>query len=330
MRRRAFLSAIGVAIAAHLPPLATSWAQPPARLPRIGVLSPGSDMPNAMIAGLREGLKEAGYVEGRNVQVEYRWAEGRLERLPALAAELVALRPDVIVSVVTPASLAAQAATTEVPIVMVGVGDPIGVGLIGSLARPGGNITGTATQQADVVTKQVETIKQLDPSTSRIAVLWNPANTRFQSLQLEQAKHAASASGLALQVLPASRPEEIEAAFAAVRNEATRTLLILADPLFALHRHPLAERAARERLTTICGSRDFSEAGCLISYGPSYFEASRRAADYVRKILQGARPGDLPVEQPTKFDLIINMKAANALRLPIPPTLLARADEVIE
>jgi putative ABC transport system substrate-binding protein len=307
-----------------------SLAQPASKPPRIAVLSPGDDTPNALIAGLRVGLKEAGYIEGRTVQVEYRWAQGRLERLPALAAELASLDPDVLVALVTAASLAAQAVMTKVPIVMVGVADPVGVGLIASLARPGGNITGTATQQAEMAAKQVELIRQLDPGASRATVLWNPANRAFQNLQLDQARLAAQASGLALHPVAASTPEEFDAAFKAMAEEGTRTLVILGDPLFTLHRRALIERAALGRLTTICGTRDYAEAGCLVSYGPSYFETSKRAAVYVRRILQGARPADLPVEQPTKFDLILNLKTAAAVGLTIPPTLLARADEVIE
>ena len=181
-----------------------------------------------------------------------------------------------------------------------------------------------------MVAKQVQLVRELDPNVARLAVLWNPANAAFQTLQLNEARAAARASSLPLQVLAASTSEDIAAAFEAIRNEDTRALRILADPLFALHRAFLAKLAAQERLVTFCGSRDFSEAGCLISYGPSYFESSRRAASYVRRILLGAKPAELPVEQPTKFDLILNLRTAKALGLAIPPTLLARADEVIE
>jgi putative ABC transport system substrate-binding protein len=330
MRRCLVLPALGLAAAVQILQWQPSWAQAASKLPKIAVLSPGDETPNAMIVGLREGLTAAGYIDGRTVQIEYRWAQGRLDRLPALAAELASLNPDVLVALVTAASLAARAATEKLPIVMVGVADPVAVGLIHSLARPGGNVTGTATQQAEIAAKQVELTRQLDPGASRVSVLWNPANRAFQTLQLDQATLAARASGLVLHSSAASMPDEFETAFKKIADQGTRTLVILGDPLFTLHRRALIERATLARLVTICGTRDYSEAGCLLSYGPSYFEASKRAATYVRKILDGAQPGELPVEQPTKFDLIVNLKTAAALALTIPPTLLARADEVIE
>jgi putative tryptophan/tyrosine transport system substrate-binding protein len=325
MRRfRRTLAAIAVVLGALAQP---ALAQ--AKLPRIGVLSPG-DEKSALITGFREGLKQHGYSAGRNLQIEYRWALGNLDRLPALAAELVGLELDVIVAIATQASLAAQAATRKVPIVIVGVADPLGVGLIASLSRPGGNITGTATQQVDMVGKQVELTRQLDSDTSSVAVLWNPTNPAFHELQVREERSAAAVSGLPLRLLAASTADEFAPAFEAMRRDSVRTLLILADPLFALHRRRLADAAVSERVVTICGSRDFSESGCLISYGPSYFEASRRAATYVHKILQGARPADLPVEQPTKFDLLINLKAAKQIGVTIPANVLARADRVIK
>jgi putative tryptophan/tyrosine transport system substrate-binding protein len=319
--------ASGFALLAFLPQ--PTLAQRQSKIPTIGLLHAGNETPSAITSGFRQGLKELGYSEGENVHIELRWAHGRLDRLDDLAAELVRLKVDVIVAAVTQPSLAAKSATQTIPIVMVGVADPVGVGLIGSLARPDGNITGTSTQQANMVSKQVELLKELDPSIVRLGVLWNPTNTAFQKLQLAEARSAARASGIELALFEASTPNQLEAMFSSIRREGTRALLILADPFFALRRDQLADLAIREQLLTVCGSRDFSEGGCLLSYGPSYFEASRRAASYVHKILRGARPSDLPVEQPTSFHLIINARTAKALNLSIPP-LLARADEVIE
>jgi putative tryptophan/tyrosine transport system substrate-binding protein len=308
----------------------TAFAQGGSKTPRVGLLHAGDETPSATTSGFRQGLKDLGYSEGDNVDIEPRWAHGRLDRLNDLAAELVRLKVDVIVAVVTQPSLAAKAATRTIPVVMIGVADPVGVGLITSLARPAGNVTGTSTQQANMVAKQVELLKEVDPRMVRLGVLWNPTNTAFQKLQLAEAQSAARASGIELTLFEASTPDDFEPVFASIREGSTRALLILADPFFLLRRDHLARLAARDRLLTACGSRDFSEAGCLISYGPSYFEASRRAASYVHKILRGARPSDLPVEQPTTFHLIINAKTAKAVGLTIPPTLLARADEVIE
>jgi len=307
-----------------------TFAQVSRTTPWIGVLHAGDEKPNAIISGFRHGLKELGYSDGQNIHIEHRWAQGRLDRLNDLALELVGLNVDVLVAAVTQPSLAAKAATHTIPIVMIGVADPVGVGLITSLARPDGNVTGTSTQQANMVAKQVELLKEVAPTIARLAVLWNPTNTAFQRLQLAEARAAAGASGIELALFEVSTPDQLEPTFSSIGREGTRALLVLADPFFALRRDQLGNLAIRERLTTICGSRDFTDGGCLLSYGPSYFEASRRAASYVHKILQGARPSDLPVEQPTSFHLIINAGTAKALNLTMPPTLLARADEVIE
>jgi putative tryptophan/tyrosine transport system substrate-binding protein len=329
--RRFGISGLGIvgALSLLLGPQA-AFAQGGSRTPLIGLLHAGDESPSAITSGFRQGLKDLGYSEGNNVHIEPRWARGRLDRLDDLAADLVRLKVDVLVAAVTQPSLAAKAATRTIPVVMIGVADPVGVGLITSLARPEGNITGTSTQQANMVAKQVELLKEADPGIVRLGVLWNPTNTAFQKLQLDEAQAAARASGIALTLFEASTPDDFEPVFASMREGSARALLILADPFFALRRGHLAQLAARDRLLTACGSRDFSEAGCLISYGPSYFEAGRRAASYVHKILRGARPSDLPVEQPTTFHLIINANTAKALGISIPPTLLARADEVIE
>ena len=254
----------------------------------------------------------------------------RIGSLPQLASELLNSQVDVIVAVVTAASLAAKAATDKVPIVMVGVGDPVGVGLVASLGHPGGNITGTSSLQADMVGKHFELIKEIDPTITRLGVLWNPANAAFQALQVKQAHAAAQSSDLEIRFFEVPSPEELEPAFKTMRDAGIRAAVILGDPLFALHRIRLSNFALENGVIAVCSQRDFAEAGCLASYAASFFEASRRAATYVDKILKGSRPADLPVEQPTGFHLIFNMRTAKALNVAIPPTLLARADEVIE
>jgi putative ABC transport system substrate-binding protein len=325
MRRREFITLVGGAAAAW--PLAAR-AQRPA-MPVVGFLSPHASSV-AYAGGLPKGLQELGYAEGRNIRIEYRWAQGRFELLPELAAELVRLDVDVIVASLTEASLVAKKATTTTPIVMAGVADPVAVGLIASLARPGGNITGTSGLAADIVGKQIELLKEVVPGLSRVAVLWNPANSAFQALQLGQVEVAARMAGLQLQLLKARAPNEFEAAFADIVKEGTPALAVLGDPLFNIYAAAVAELALKNRLPTVSAGRAFTGAGILLSYGPSYFDLHKRAAAYVDKILKGAMPADLPVEQPTKFELVINLKTAKALGLEVPPTLLARADEVIE
>jgi putative tryptophan/tyrosine transport system substrate-binding protein len=255
---------------------------------------------------------------------------GRFDRLAEFADEIVQSNVDVIVAVVTQASFSAKAATQTIPIVMVGVADPVGGGLVASLARPGGNITGTSGMAAEIVGKQFQLLKEVVPQVSRVAVLWNPTNPVFQALQLSQVEIAGRAYGVQLQLLEARAPNEFEAAFAAMSKEGTRALHILTDPLFGLHNGALVELAMKNRLATISGVRSFAEAGSLMAYGPSYFDLARRAAVYVDKILRGAKPADLPVEQPTRFELVVNLKSAKALNLTIPPDILALAEEVIE
>jgi putative ABC transport system substrate-binding protein len=213
---------------------------------------------------------------------------------------------------------------------MVGVADPVGVGLIGSLARPGGNVTGTSAMSAELVGKQFQLLREIIPSASRIAALWNPANSVFQELQVRQAEVAARATGVALQLLEARAPEEFDTAFAAIDREATRALLILVDPLFLSHLRILVDLVVKRRLAAIYGARIFADEGGLMAYGPSYFDSFKRAAAYVDKILKGAKPADLPVEQPTKFEFVINLTTAKTLGIDVPPTLLSLADEVIE
>ncbi len=275
-----------------------------------------------------EGMRALGYVEGQHLVLEYRAAAGHYERLPALAAELVQRKPEVIVTQGTPAALAAKDATTTIPIVMVGVGDPVGSGLVASLARPGGNITGSSGMQPEVVGKQLEFLKAVRPTVSRVAVLWNPANP-VAALMVREADVAAQALGVQLHLLEARGPDAFDSAFAAMTSAHAGALLILADPMFLQHRRRLAELAATSRLPTMHNVRAFVEAGGLLCYGVSQPDQWRRAATYVDKILKGAKPADLPVEQPTKFELVINLKTAKVLGLTLPASLLVLADTVI-
>ena len=298
-------------------------------MPRIGYLSPvGPNARNEL--AFREGLRELGYVEGRTIHLEYRRAHGHFGRLPGLAQELVAANVDVIVASVTQASLAAKSATMRIPIVIVAVGDPVAVGLVDSLARPGANITGTSGLAAAIVGKQLEVLNELGPGTGRIAVLWNPANPAFQALQLREVDEAGRALSIALEKVEARGTDEIDQALAAIARAKVRALLVLADPIFAINSEAIARLATQHGLPTIGSLRAFAEAGGLVAYGPSYDALHRRAATYVDRILKGARAGDLPVEQATVFELVVNLKTARALGLTIPPNLLARADEVIE
>lgn len=305
-------------------------AQDRAKIPRVGYLSPESSASHEMADLFREGLRQFGYVEGQTIEIEYRWAAGQFEPLPALARELVDLRVDLILAAFTQASLAAKEATKTIPIVMAGVGDPVGSGLVASLSHPGGNITGTSSLALDIVGKQLQMLEQVVPQASQVAVLWNPTNTTYQTLALQQAEVAARASGVELQVLEARQPSDFDAAFAVISAKGAKALLILADSMFGQHRGRLVELARDNRLPGIGQSPTFAQLGLLMAYGPSNDQAYKRAAAYVDRILKGAKPADLPVEQPTKFDLVINLKTANVLGLTVPPFLLAQADEVIE
>jgi len=335
MNRRVFVTGLGAVFAA--PGAAVS--QQTDKVSRIGFLSPSSRSdPEQLaspfgergLAAFRQGLRELGYVEGKNIVIENRWAEGRFERLPDLAAELVRLKVDVIVSVVTQASLAAKNATRTIPIVMVAAGDPLGSGLVASLARPGENVTGPSSMYSDLVVKQLEVLKELVPGLSRVAVLWNPANSAWQAQMLKATRSAASALRLQAHLVEARGPDDLEAAFAAMTRERTGALLVAADVIFALHASRIADLAAKRHLPAMYTSSEHVEAGGLISYAPDIPDVFRRAATYVDKILKGAKPAEMPVEQPTKLLLVINLKSAKALGLTIPPSLLLRADQVME
>jgi ABC-type uncharacterized transport system substrate-binding protein len=306
----------------------TAEAQQPAKVRRIGFLSPTSA--DSRVEAFRQGLRELGYEEGRNIRMEYRWANGRFEQLPDLAMELVRLKVDILVAVVTQASIAAKKATSTIPIVMIGVADPVGSGLIASLARTGANITGTSSRTSEIVGKQLELLKETLPKISRVAALWNPANPIFQAIQRTEADDAARALGVRLQLVEARGPDEIDRAFEAVARERTRAVLVLNDPIFTAEGKRIADVSANHRLPTVSGTLEYSEAGGLMAYGPSFPDMYKRAAIYVDKILKGAKPADLPVEQPTKFEFIINLKAAKQIGLTIPPNVLARADRVIK
>jgi len=269
-------------------------------------------------------------MEGQNIAIEPRWAEGQYDRYPALAADLVSLKVDVIVAQGGAATQAAQQATRTIPIVMSLVLDPVGSGLVPSLARPGGNVTGTSFMGPDLVGKQLQVLKEVVPKVSRVALLMNPANPASAPM-LREAEAAARALGVRLQVLEARDPQEIDSAFAAMTRERAGALLIFPDPIFGNQRRQIAELAAKRRLPAMHGgSPEYPEAGGLMVYSPNILDLKRRAATYVDKILKGAKPAELPVEQSTRFDLVINLKTAKALGLTIPQSLLLQATEVIQ
>jgi putative ABC transport system substrate-binding protein len=325
MTARLLIMVAGLTLVSLSVPL-TVDAQPTGKVPRIGVLRQGSP-PDPLVEGLRQGLRELGYVEGRNVSIEYRWAEGRDERLPDLAADLVRLRVDVIVASGNGARVAKRA-TTTIPIVMPVAADPVGAGLVASLARPGGNVTGFAFQSEELFGKWVELLKEALPGMARLAVLSHPPT---EAGQLRVIEAAARSVGVRLHTLKVQRPDDLGPAFGEGRKDRAEALIILASPFFFAHRARLVELAAKHRLPAMYFQREFVVgSGGLMSYGPNLSELFRRAATFVDRILKGARPADLPVEQPTRFELLINMKAAKALGLTIPPSLLARADEVIQ
>jgi putative ABC transport system substrate-binding protein len=323
MRRRQFL---GVLSGAALWPFAVRSQGTAA--PLIGFLSPSSNSAD-YVEGFFAGLRELGYVDGRNIRIESRWADGKLDQLPKLAAELVRLNVNVLVTSVTEATLQAKKATATIPIVMVAVGDPVAAGLVASLARPGGNVTGTSSLSIDIVGKQIELLKAVVPGLSHAALLWNPANATYQALQLREAERAARTAGLQLQLVGARSAAEIPKAVDSIKS-GTQALAVLGDAMLVLHATTIAELTLKRRLVTVGLSRTMARGGILMTYGPSFFDLHKRAATYVDKILKGAKPADLPVEQPTAFELLVNLKTAKALGLTVPPSLLARADEVIE
>jgi len=329
MNRRAFVTGLGAVLAA---PLAAK-AQQAGKVARIGYLAPNLAANRHANEAFRQGLRDLGYIEGRNVVIEYRDDEGKLERLPALAAELVALEVDVIVTGATAHALAAKQATTTLPIVFAAAGDPVSNGLVTSLARPGGNVTGLSVlASSDLVGKRLEYLKQVVPGVNRVAYLWHPgaADGRTQEGVLKEAGVAARALGLRLEIVEARGPADFNRAFSDMKRARAGALAVSPSAMFAGEARHLVDLAARDRLPAVYPWREYVDTGGFMAYGPNVADSFRRAATYVDKILKGARPGDLPVEQPTKFELVINLKTAKALGLTIPPSLLARADEVIE
>lgn len=327
-QRRLVLVLMAGALAASL----ESFAQQPAKIPQIGFLHPASAEGDGgmRLQAFRDGLRELGYVEGKNLQLEVRWGEGKLERLPALAAELVRLKVDVIVAASSPAVVAARQATRTIPIVMPTSSDPVGDGLVASLAHPGGNITGLSLMAPELGEKRLQLLKEMFPKVSHaMAVLWNPAYVGMRA-RFEQAQAAAPAVGLTVRSMEVRDSRELDVAFEAIIREHSEALIILVDPFTRGQRSRIVEFAAEQRLPAIYETRDFVDVGGLMSYGPNFADQFRRAATYVDKILRGAKPADLPIEQPTNFELVINMRAAKALGIKIPESILLRADKAIE
>jgi putative ABC transport system substrate-binding protein len=332
MKRREFITLLGGVVVMCS---CRASAEPGPKLPRIGFMvtgSVGSPDQQAMIDAFQQGLRERGYVEGRNVVIEYRAADGRIERFTELARELVDRHPDLIVASNTPAAHAAKQATTTIPIVVAVMGDPVGDGLVASLARPAGNITGMTFLGPELASKRLELLKQALPTMSRVAALWHPSaygeSTMKEMLRAMEA--AAGTLSIALQLVDVRGANEFERAFGAMIRERAEALIILPSPMLFSERRHIVDLATTNKLPSIAMDRAFVELGGLMAYGTSIRDLFRRAGVYVDKILQGAKPADLPVEQPTKFELVINLKTAKTLGLQIPDKLLARADEVIE
>ena len=308
-------------------PLAAE-AQQAAKVPRIGFLFFGSLGPSRELDAFRQGLRELGYAEGQNIAVEYRFARGEIERLPELATELARLKMNVLITPGTPAALAAKRATTTIPIVFAGVADAVGAGLVTNLPRPGGNITGLTSISAELGGKRLALLKEVAPRASRVAVFFNP--DRSNVLVLEQLQESAPALGLTLQPLEVRGPGEFEGAFGAMTRQRADVMFGAAGVLTFAHATVLVDHAAKRRIPAMWGHRQFVDAGGLMSYAVNFYDQIRQTAIYVDKILRGAKPGDLPVEQPTTYELVVNLKTAKALGLTIPPSLMGRADEVIQ
>ena len=325
MLRRTFLAGSLCLAAAGV-----ARAQQAARGPQIGYLEPGA-MPagDPLFEAFRQGLRDRGWVEGQSIAIEVRAADGRYQRLPDLAAELVRLKVDVLFAVGTPAAVAAQRATRTVPIVIGRVADPVGSGLVASLARPGGNITGWTHLGRELREKLLDLLKEAVPDATRIGVLWNPANPNHGP-SLKSIEAAAQTLGVELQLTGVQKAEEIEGVFASLARQRAQALIVFQDGMFLARGPQIIALAARSRLPTMYATTELVRAGGLMGYGVNLIEMYRHGASFVDRILRGAKPGDLPVEQPTKFELVINLRTAKALGLTIPPAVLARADEVIQ
>ena len=306
-------------------------AQQTGKVYRIGVLHPGSALTvKSRIDAFREGLRELGYVEGKNIIIEYRYAEGKRDRWPDIATDMVRLKPDVIVVASTGLTAVVKQATSTIPIVVGGAGDLLGTGLVSSLARPGGNVTGSTAISPDLSGKRLELLKEVVPKASRVAVLWYPLPGSTDDDEIKETEVAAQAFRIKMQVVGARAADEFQQAFAAMKREKADALIIIQGSFTLFHRRQLAELAAKNRLASMCEQPDFAYDGCLMSYGPDPLHFFRRAATFVDKILKGSKPSDIPVEGPKKFEFVINLKTAKQIGLTIPPNVLARADRVIK
>ena len=323
MRRREFITLIGGAAALPFAAL----AQQPGRVRRIGYLSPAR-LPQ-LLQALHNGLREFGFIEGQSIVIDYRFAEGQPKTMDELAAELVQLGPDVIVTVASGAALAAKRATTTIPIVMATVGEPVGIGLVASLARPGGNITGVTLYGSELARKRLELLKETIPGVRRVALLGNAANP-FSAFSWNETQPAGPALGLELRLFAVRELGELPASFTAMKRDGVDALVVLSDALFNAARRTIIALAAEHRLPAMFEAREFAEDGGLMAYGPNIAEMTRRSASLIAKIINGANPGDLPIEQPTTFELIINVQTGKALGVTFPATVLLRADKVIE
>jgi putative ABC transport system substrate-binding protein len=322
-------SVFAFALCAVLFALCWSAQAQPQKIPRIGYLGGGSaELEKVWLDAFLQGLRELGYVEGKDIVVERRYASGRYDQLPELAGELVRLKTDVILAASTPVAVGVKKATSTIPIVMV-VADPIGTGLVSSLAKPGGNLTGLSDFHADLITKRLELLKEIVPSVSRIAFLSNPASPTC-SLQMKELAAVAPALGVTLFSLEAKTPDDLGPSFSTIKKQRAAALLVCGDRMFNTHRKQIFELATKQRLPAIYSTKEYADAGGLMSYGANFPDLYRRAATYVDKILKGTKPADLPVEQPMKFEFVINLKAAKQIGLTIPPNVLARADRVIK
>ena len=326
MRRREFITVL--ASAAVMLPCTALAQKPAAKIWRLGILQPGAP-PEPLVDTLRERLNELGYSEGHNIAYEYRWAEGKPQRLTELAKELVDLKVDVITALSTPAAIAAQKATQTIPIVFTGVGDPVGSGVVSSLSRPDGNITGISILATELTGKRLEILEEIVPGASPVAMFWNDTNPGMV-LRAHEAQNDADKMGLNLQSLGVHDLISFDTAFAAINSGRFNALLVLVDPFTREHRQRIVDFAAQRRVPAMYKSREFVDAGGLISYGPSLPALERRSADYVDMIFKGLKPGDLPVEQPTKFEMVIDMRVAKALGLTLPQSVVMRADELIQ
>ena len=331
MRSATFPLAVGLIAALAFMPLETE-AQQARRASRIGLLSPSSlsdPRTRAFVEAFRQGLRDLGWVEGQNMTIEYRWAEERTERLPELARDLARLKVDVVVAATSPAVQAAKEVSGTIPIVMTNAGDAVATGFVASIARPEANITGLSMMGGELVAKQLQLLKEVVPSLSRVALLWNPTNAS-NAPQLRHAQDAVRTLGIRLHPLEVRGPGEIEGAFAVMTKEHVGAILVVLDSMLVANRTRIAELAAKSHLPAMYGLTDHVKAGGLMAYGPDVADMYRRAATYVDKLLKGSKVTDLPVEQPTKFELIVNLKAAKSLRLTIPPSVSTLADQLIQ